>query len=244
MRSVVGYGFLAPPNVFIALCLLGAIVALIWRRVGITITLAVSLCLFVTATPAFAACLLVWLEADIQQETDFSSAEAIVVLGADVRAGGDAGPDRLGPQSLERLIFAADAYKQLHLPVAVSGGRLPRSRTSVAGMMKVALEQYFAVPVTWSEDRSRTTYENVVYTTQLLQKANIRTVVVIAQARDTPRAIWCFERVGLRAIPWPAPRTSLKIDRIADFLPSTGALDASFYALHELIGGLYYRMHY
>jgi uncharacterized SAM-binding protein YcdF (DUF218 family) len=111
-------------------------------------------------------------------------------------------------------------------------------------MMKVALEQYFAVPVTWSEDRSRTTYENVVYTTQLLQKANIRTVVVIAQARDTPRAIWCFERVGLRAIPWPAPRTGLKVDRIADFLPSTGALDASFYALHELIGGLYYRMRY
>ena len=244
MRSVVGYGFLAPPNVFIALCLLGAIVAPIWRRVGITVTLAASLCLFVTATPAFAACLLMWLEANIQQETDFSSAEAIVVLGADVRPGVDPAPDRLGPQSLERLIFATDAYKQLRLPVAVSGGRLPRSRTSVAEMMKVTLEQYFAVPVTWSEVRSRTTYENALHTTQLLQKTNIRTVIVITQARDTPRAIWSFERVGMRALPWPEPRSGLKTDRIVDFLPSTGALDESFYALHELIGGLYYRMRY
>src|SRR5258706_7848076 len=116
MRSVVGYGFLAPPNVFITLCLLGAIGALVWRRVGITVTLAASLCLFVTATPAFAACLLVLLEADIQQETDFSSAEAIVLLSADVRASGDGGPDGLGPPSLERLISAADGFKQLHFP--------------------------------------------------------------------------------------------------------------------------------
>src|SRR5258707_12957130 len=78
----------------------------------------------------------------------------------------------------------------------------------------------------------------------MLQKTYVRSFIVISQARDTPRAIWSFERVGLRALPWPTPRTGLKIDRLEDFLPSTGALDESFYALHELIGGLYYRMRY
>jgi uncharacterized SAM-binding protein YcdF (DUF218 family) len=111
-------------------------------------------------------------------------------------------------------------------------------------MMTTALEQLFAVPVAWSEDRSQTTYENAAYTEKLLREADIEIVVVVAQARDLPRIIWSFERVGLRALPWPAPRTILKIDRMGDFLPSTGALNESFYALHELMGIVYYQVQY
>ena len=114
----------------------------------------------------------------------------------------------------------------------------------MAELMKATLEQYFAVPVTWSEEHSQNTYENAAYTANLLRDTNIGTVVVIAQARDLPRIIWSFERVGLRALPWPAPRTIPKLDRIEDFLPNTGALNDSFYALHELIGRLYYQIWY
>lgn len=64
--------------------------------------------------------------------------------------------------------MAADAYQQLRLPVAVSGGQLFKWDITVAASMKAALIQHFAVPVTWTEDRSRTTYENAVYTAQLL----------------------------------------------------------------------------
>lgn len=244
MRSVIGYGFLAPPTVFIVLGLLGAVMALGGRRAGIAVTFAANLCLFVAATPAFSSSLLVWLEAKTPKDADLSSAQAIVVLGADVRAGNDDTPDRLGPQSLERLVFAADAYKRLQLPIVVSGGHVSESKTSAAEMMKFMLDRYFAVPVAWSEDRSQTTYENAVYTTQLLQKANIHTVILVTQARDIPRAAWSFERAGLRALPWSVPRTELKIHRLADFLPSTRALDESFHALHEIIGELYYQIRY
>ena len=82
-------------------------------------------------------------------------------------------------------MFAADAYKQLHLPVLVSGGRVSNLRTAVAEIMKATLEQYFAVPVSWTEDRSETTYENAAYAAQLLEKTNIRTVIVVT-ARDAP----------------------------------------------------------
>jgi uncharacterized SAM-binding protein YcdF (DUF218 family) len=64
----------------------------------------------------------------------------------------------------------------------------------------------------------------------------------VTQAWHLPRAIWAFERAGLRALPWPAPRTVLHADEIDDFLPSIVALHDSFYALHELIGGVYYRL--
>jgi uncharacterized SAM-binding protein YcdF (DUF218 family) len=244
MRGLLGYGFLALPTVFIWLSPLGVIAALIWRRAGFTIALAASLSLFVASTPAVSSCLLAWVEARVQWAADFSSAQAIVVLGADLRPGDATTPEQLGPLTLERLFFAADAYRELHLPVVVSGGRFFNSRASVAELMKSALVRYFNVPVTWSEESSETTYENAAYTAQLLHNANIRTVIVITQARDAPRAIWSFNRVGLGAIPWPSPRTKLRLNRITDFVPTTTALDESFYALHELLGALYYRVRY
>src|SRR5690242_10646498 len=113
MRSLVGYGLLAPPNLFIVLCLLGSLISLIWRRVGIAIALAASICLFVAATPLFSAFLEASLQSQIPNDTDFGSAQAIVVLGGDAHPN----PDRLGPLSLERVFMAADAYHTLRLPV-------------------------------------------------------------------------------------------------------------------------------
>jgi uncharacterized SAM-binding protein YcdF (DUF218 family) len=244
MRSLIGYGFLALPTIFIWLSPLGAAVALVWRRAGITVALTAGVSLFVAATPATSSILLTWIESKIQRATDFGSAQAIVVVGADFRPGDAIAPDNLGPLTLERLFFAAEAYRQLHLPVAVSGGRSFKSQSSIAELMKAALERYFNVPVTWSEDNSRTTYENAAYTAKILHNADIHTVIVITQARDAPRVIWSFEQVGLNAVPWPSPRTKLTINRITDFLPSTTALDETFFALHELLGTFYYRVRY
>ena len=244
MRSLIGYGFLAPPNVLIVLCLVGALSSLVWRRIGMILVLVSSFSLYVAATPAFSSYLLRCIELKTPESKNLNIAQAIAVLGVDVRRGHNIISERLGPQSLERLVMAAEAYHRLHLPIAVSGGRIFDSQASMAELMKATLEQYFAVPVTWSEEHSQNTYENAAYTAKLLRDTNIGTVVVIAQARDLPRIIWSFERVGLRALPWPAPRTIPKLDRIEDFLPNTGALNDSFYALHELIGRLYYQIWY
>ncbi|TMK10387.1 MAG: hypothetical protein E6G72_10255, partial [Alphaproteobacteria bacterium] len=102
MRSLVSYGFLAPPALFITLCLVGAVTALVWWRIGIAIVLVSTLCLYVAATPAFSSYLAYQLETEIPENVDFTDAGAIVVLGADVRSGGGRDSDRIGPASLER----------------------------------------------------------------------------------------------------------------------------------------------
>jgi uncharacterized SAM-binding protein YcdF (DUF218 family) len=244
MRSLVSYGFLAPPALFIALCLVGAVTALVWWRIGIAMVLVSSLCLYVAATPAFSSYLAYQLETEIPETVDFSGAGAIVVLGADVRSGGAKDSDRIGPASLERLVSAVDAYRRLHLPILVSGGRIADWHSSVAQLMKSGLEGYFGVPVTWSEQESRTTYENALYTAQLLRREQINSVVVIAQREDLPRAIWSFKRVGIHAIPWPTPRRVFELDRVEDFLPDSRAFQESFHAMHEMIGARYYRAIY
>ena len=245
MERVFSFGFLAPPTVFITLCLVGALVALRWRRTGIAIAAIASLGLFAAATPAVSSVLLLLAEGEVTREADVRGAQAIVVLGGDVRRGNGADlPDRLGGRAYERLAFAAEAYRRLRLPVAVSGGRVAAARTSEAALMQAALETLFAVPVAWSEDRSRTTWENAVYTARLLRQAGVSDVVVVTHAAHLPRALWAFAAAGLKAQPWPAPRTAPRLDRASDYLPSVGALQDSFDGLHEIIGARYYRLRY
>jgi len=152
MANLVSYGFLAPPAIFITLGLVGALLALLWRRVGIALALAASLCLFVAAMPAVSSYLLYCVESRLPREVDLGKAQAIVVLGGDVRLGDGADvPDTLGPLSLERLVFAAQAYRRLHLPVAVSGGRVGGAHTSEGALMQAALEADFAIITSRSE---------------------------------------------------------------------------------------------
>ena len=242
---MVSYGFLAPPTIFIVLGLVGALTALVWRRTGVALALIAGLCLYAAAIPAVASYLLRRVEAALPRNVDLKAAQAIVVLGGDVRRGngGDI-PDRLGRLSLERVMFGALAYRRLHLPVVVSGGIVGGAQASAGALMKAALEEDFAVPVAWSEDRSRTTWENALYTARLLLPEKLTTVVVVTEAWHLPRAIWAFERVGLKALPWPAPRTAPRLGEVSDFLPSLGALHDTYYALHEMIGGVFYRLRY
>jgi uncharacterized SAM-binding protein YcdF (DUF218 family) len=176
---------------------------------------------------------------------DFSAAQAIVVLGGGIKRGdGDKVPDTLGAWSLERIDFAAHAYRELNLKVAVTGGRPAGARSAEAALMKATLESDFNVPVTWVENRSRTTFENALYTKELLKADNVTTVVLVTNAWHMRRALWSFERVGLHAIPWPAPLTYGETDRLDDYLPSMFALLGSYQALHEAIGLAYYRLRY
>jgi uncharacterized SAM-binding protein YcdF (DUF218 family) len=245
LSSLLSYGFLAPPALFIVFCLAGALIALVWRRFGVAVVLLASLSLFAAATPALSSYLLRQAEAGILANADFHAAQAIVVLGGDQRIGNGADiPDTLGPLSLERVVFGAEAYRRLAVPLAVSGGLVPGAHAASAELMKSVLEQDLGVPVSWSEARSRTTYENAVFTAALLRPQNIGTVVLVTQAWHLPRAIWSFERSGLHVLPWPAPRATVQLDQIADFLPNIAALHDSFHALHELIGGIYYRLRY
>jgi uncharacterized SAM-binding protein YcdF (DUF218 family) len=243
MANPFSFGILAPPTVFIALSLVGALIALVWRRSGIGLALASGLGLYVAATPALSSYLLQRVEAALPQNVDLGAAQAIVVIGGDVRLGnrGDIS-DALGPISLERVVFGAAAYRRLHLPVLVSGGRVAGAQVSEALLMKAAFEENFDIPVAWSEDRSRTTWENAVYAAQLLEREKLTTIVLVTQAWHLPRALWAFERVGMTALPWPAPRTALRLGALDDFLPSVVALHDTAHALHEMIGAVYYRL--
>jgi uncharacterized SAM-binding protein YcdF (DUF218 family) len=244
MWSILSHGFLSPPTVFITLALIGAWLTLYRAPMGVLISLIAALSLYACATPVVASILLERLDAKVPTGTELSQAQAIVVLGGDLHLSHGVDEDALGPLSQQRVAYAAAAYRKLHLPVAVSGGPVSDAHRTEGALMRSVLETDYSVPITWVEDRSTSTYENALYTAQMLRPAGIKTVVVVTNAWHMPRALWCFERVGMHALPWPAPRDYLRADRASDYLPSMDALDESFHALHELLGLAYYRLHY
>ena len=63
-------------------------------------------------------------------------------------------------------------------------------------------------------------------------------------ARAVAKHREAFERAGLHAIPFPAPPDLPQSGRLDDYLPRSGALEASYHALHEAIGLFYYRLRY
>jgi|SRR5579862_362442 len=237
--------FLVPPTVLILLAALGAW-ATLWRpHVGVALTIVATSLLYLAALPVVADRMIEDVETKTDGKPDLTGAQAIVVLGGGVKPGdGDIVADTLGPWSLERVVLAARAYKQLNLRVAVSGGQVGGAHTSEASLLKAALEGEFHVPVTWVEDKSRTTYENALFTAKLLRADHVSTIVLVTQAWHMRRALWSFERAGLHAIPYPAPLTYGEEDRLDDYVPSIGALERSYHALHEAIGLAYYRLRY
>jgi uncharacterized SAM-binding protein YcdF (DUF218 family) len=174
-----------------------------------------------------------------------SGAGAIVVLGGDVERVRDGGTlAQLGAISLRRVFLAAAAYRRTGLPVLVSGGTVAGTRISVAELMSQALVSDFAVPVRWRETRSQNTYENAAFSASILKKAGIRTILLASQRRDFPRAAWSFDRFGIAVDPATPPAPMLSTGDFTDFMPSPRALLRMFYALHEQLGLVYYRIAY
>lgn len=249
IAAFLAYSFLMPPTVFIVAALAGIVLTAFarTRRWGIALGLVSGVALYVFATPLVSLMLLRAVESEVSAHPpDAGAAQAIVVLSGDIHHGDGAGvADTVGRLTLERLDRAAELYRRRPLPILMTGGPVGASRESMAALMARTLTDDFGVPVTWREERSQTTFENAEFSAQLLRAQHIHTVLVVTQPWHMPRALWAFARAKIDAIPAPTEHTYIKtpIDAVM-LLPQSTALADSFYALHEILGLLYYRFEF
>jgi uncharacterized SAM-binding protein YcdF (DUF218 family) len=246
--SWLSYSSLIPPNLFILLAIVGVIAA--WCRKPFWLTVAtISIgCLYVAAMPVTAGLLIRSAEAIGTAEPTLPADTppgAIVVLSADARRSGIPGvPDTVGPLTLERLAEAAKQQRRLDLPVLVSGGALDPADAPLATLMSRVLQEDFRIPVRWREERSRNTFENALFSADILRHAGVGSALVVAHPWDMARALWCFRAVGYPVVPSPTAEDASPKLSVAAFLPQVPALLQSYYALHELIGLAWYRLRY
>lgn len=225
-----------PPTSLLLIAVCALLMRRRWPRAAHAVAMSSLLLLLALSTPYVGNALLLAL--DRTPPLDFAraeSAQAIVVLGGGVRRGAlEFGGDTLGRLTLERVRYGAWVAKRLPLPVLVTGGSLYGAQTE-ARLMRQSLEQEFSVPVRWAEDQSRNTHENAVYTARILRDAGVRRAVLVAHSFDMPRVIAEFETQGIAIVPAPTALPSTEPPVIVDFVPSLGGLNASYYALYELL---------
>lgn len=177
--------------------------------------------------------------------------DAIVVLGGGVWTKGTLRPaHELVDLTMQRTACAADLFLQGVAPkLLLSGGDariFGRGPTESVEMKRWA--QRLGVPeaAILLEERSRTTYENAVYTKQILGDAS---VLLVTSASHLPRATALFRKQGLQVTPYPCgyrvqhrPADGWDDLTVFDFIPDNRSLDKTTDAVAEIAGFVLYRL--
>lgn len=242
---------LTPPAVFLVLALLGLLLQYRWRYLGQAMVSGSVLALVILSAPATGDFLISTLEDSVEplvltRESLQKRAGAIVVLGAGRASDApEYGGDTVNGSALERLRYGARLHRASGLPLLVTGGSVFGEPIPEAKLMRDVLRQDFQVEVSWTEERSRTTHENAVFSRPILDASGVHRVTLVTHAWHMRRAILAFRQAGIDVIPAPtvytAPDSAAGFMR---FLPSGPGLSKSYLAMHEWIGIAWYRLAY
>ncbi len=198
------------PSLLLELCCAAALLNL-WRKrqekrgrlLLLTVPFVAKLVLSVPAVGHWTAGSLEWRYPPLPARP--ADAEAIVVLSGDVLQP-DPGRSRaeLGPSTLYRCLRAAELYHEgKPCPVLLSGGRVdPHAPVACADAMADFMPR-LGVPAAdlIVENGSRTTYENATACAALLRERGIGRVVLVTEAAHLARALGCFRKLGVDAVP-------------------------------------------
>jgi uncharacterized SAM-binding protein YcdF (DUF218 family) len=173
-------------------------------------------------------------------------AGAIVILGAGREQADPAwGGDQPGYIALERLRYAARVAKASGLPILASGGLHYGQPPSEAAIGAQVLQEDFGVATRWLEERSRTTWENAVYSARMLKAEGIERVVLVTSAAHMPRSRWCFEQNGIEVIAAPVGFVGVPNGRpLGGWLPEVKAYWQNGMLLNEIVGMAVYPLVY
>ncbi len=173
-------------------------------------------------------------------------ADAIVVLSSGVDTPHFERPYAIPYQdTYGRCRFATWLYQHWKpLPVLACGGLgmgHEGGRGSVfSASMREALLAY-GVPDSsiWTEDRSRSTYENALYGSEILRRHGVTRIVLVVEAQSMVRAAACFRKQGIEVV--PAPSDFRQLGLLSDeLLLSWKAVRRNEITLHETLGLLWY----
>ncbi|MDH3326824.1 MAG: YdcF family protein [Gammaproteobacteria bacterium] len=179
-----------------------------------------------------------------------SPAEAIVILSAGrlKYASEYGGGDVAGDNTLARLRYGAKLHQLSHLPILVTGGLSDEKNIPLGQLMAKELLDGFGIQARWQENESKNTAENAKLSHEILLKENITHIFLVTDAGHMSRSVYIFEKQGF--IVTPAPTRFKGVNEgtfdfeLASFLPRTNALKDSYYAMHEFVGLIWYRVRY
>lgn len=214
-----------------------------WLTAGLILTL-------VPAVPIFGDLLLTELETAVESPpiANYPKAEAIVVLG------GSSAPARRPRNEAEemggaRMLKAARMFKAGKAPIVIvsGGGQYSANdgsvRTEADDMADVLEAMGVPASAIIKQGRSRTTYEDALFSAELLKERKIEAALLVTSAFHQRRACALFRKQGIEVI--PAPSGFLAAGGQFAFhklLPSPSGMERTTLAIKEYVGFAAYRL--
>ena len=171
----------------------------------------------------------------------------IVVLGAGQRyLAREYATADLKPMTIERLRYGVWLAKQTNLPLAYSGGlgRASRPGATEAEIARRVVERDFGLRLRWTENKSRDTHENAIFTVAMLRDEGIQQIVLVTHGFHQQRALAAFQRaidkagVHISVVPAPMGLSVVGPPVFTDFLPTAEGFADTRLAIHEWVGRL------
>lgn len=182
--------------------------------------------------------------APLQLEALRQAGAIVILAGGQRRFAPEYGGATVNSYSLERIRYGARLARASGLPILVTGGTVREDRPE-AELMREALVEDFGLTPRWVEREARDTRENAVNSARLLAAEGIGSVALVTHAAHMPRARRAFEQAGLAVIEaptaWQGNPQAEEFDPL-DLLPTPRAALSGWYAAHEWLGQLAYRL--
>ncbi len=209
------------------------------------VLLALFLGSYALSTPAIANALVEHLEDEYPAvpEPSVERDALIVVLstGSTVNKG-ESYEVRLDAAGWERTLAGIRLWKRLGGKLLFVGEPAPDGRTSVAAFMsEVARDSGVPADAIQLETKSRNTYENLLFTRDLIASHGDRAWLVTS-ALHMRRAMAVARKLGLRPRPYPCDYRSVQLMHWYAWIPNSGGPAMFAEALHELVGLGYYHL--
>jgi uncharacterized SAM-binding protein YcdF (DUF218 family) len=146
-----------------------------------------------------------------------------------------------GSDTYERCAYAAWLYQHwTAVPVLASGGGRLKTPYSLA-MREVMEHQGVPPDMIWTEETSRNTYENALYSARILRQKGIRKVALVTEAYHMSRAEQSFRKQGIEVVPAPCGFRKFH-GTLDEYIPDWQAVSWNEDTLHEAFGLLWYRI--
>lgn len=185
-------------------------------------------------------------------------AAVIVLLGGGTEPGDYPRPITEINSAGDRVLYAASLYRDGAAPVVlVSGGNLnfssARGSTPATEMTDLLTQLGVPAQAIWQQEKSQNTYEDALYSAELLQEKEIAEVILVTSAMHMPRAKALFENQGISVIAAPVDFTITEQnwqsvfhpslgELVINLMPNASALNLTTTVMKEYIGLFVYRL--
>jgi uncharacterized SAM-binding protein YcdF (DUF218 family) len=236
----------APGDLLLLLMCLGAIrLQTSRRRRGFRLVAAPLALLLVIAALPVGEWLVMPLEARFPQPALPPRVDGIIVLGGAVdaavtRAHGQVALNAAAERLVESLTLARRYPSAKLLLTGGEAAILPRGESEADAMRAFFVEQGVDPARLVIEDRSRDTWENAVFSRDLVAPRREDVWILVTSAMHMPRAVGCFRAVGWEVIPYPVDYRAEAEPR--PYFHLSDHLDLVDTAAKEWIGLVAYRL--